>query len=228
MSDLHFQSSLSEGEYQPSNEWRQQLTEGEFWLYQSPFTIIYLAGMSYTIEDMPHTFARMEEEDSTVTFDAQSISMVSAGTSYDFALASVGHSGKRGGISETQRVSFDDNGLIEPIGNHSTLTGIAVKEGKFKLSIRYNQTNQPATPNGFKIYEDSSSLNHIGTINFVSGRSVYTFTTPAYSHGSSREFLVRTFRTVEGTDKEHKNLDAITLVADTTGPTAVTVIRTTY
>ncbi len=225
--DLQFTNILSEGEASPALQ--QQLTEGEFWLYQSPFTIIHQCEFMHDPEQAVCIIDRMEEDDVSATVSGWHINQVAEGTDYDFYLADVGHSGKRGVLSEKEREGFDTNGIVIPWGNPAgELLGKAIKDGKFQLSFNYNQKDQPVAPTGFKLYEDSSALNLIATIPHVAGRVKHTFTTLAYSHASSREFLVRTYRTVAGTDYEDQNLNFITLVADDTGPTAIATIKTAY
>ena len=227
--DLHFQNIMSEGDFEPANSLNQHLSDGEFWAYQPPFTLVYRMNQGYTPREGVYVYGRMAEDVTTVTLDAHDLTQVAAGTGYDFYFADIGHSGKRGDVSDYRRIFFDDNGMIVSVGNPAiNLQGKAVAAGKFDLTFTYNQVGEPATPSGFKIYEDSSALNLVTTIGLIAGRPRYYVTTGAYSHGSSREFLVRTFRTVAGTDYEDKNLDFITLVADSTGPSAITVIRTSH
>jgi len=107
--ELQFANILNEGE--ASTALQQQMTEGEFWLYQSPFTIIHQCGFMHDPEQSVCIAGRMEEEDDSVTLSAWHITQVATGTDYDYYLADVGHSGKRGVLSEKERESFDTNGI---------------------------------------------------------------------------------------------------------------------
>ena len=224
--ELQFQTSLSEGEFEPAHSMFQHLSDGEFWAYQPPFTLVYKMTRDHTVRDGVYVYGRMDEDDTTVVLDGHDLKGGPAGLGFDFYFADIGHSGERGQYSEYRRIFFTGAGMVVAVGNPAiNLQGKAIADGKFDLTFTYNQVGEPATPSGFKIYEGSTS-NLVTTISLIPGRPRYYVTTGAYSHGSSREFFVRTYRTVAGTDYEDRNKDFLTLVADDTGPSAITVIRT--
>lgn len=227
--NLSYQTTLSEGEFEPSHSEFQILADGEFWAYQPPFTIVIRSPQNHSAYVGLNVVGRMEEDSTTSALGCHDLILVASGAGYDFTFVDVGHSGLSSVASDSQRIFFNSSGMIVSAGNPAVgLTGNAVAEGKFDLSFNYNQTDQPAIPSGFKVYEDSSALNLIDTIAYIGGRVRYYHTTSAYPHASSHEFLIRTYRTVAATDYEDKNLNYITLIADSTGPDAITVIRTAH
>ena len=129
-------------------------------------------------------------------------------------------------------VVVDSSGdLIEPAGNvPSDLQATAIKGAKVQLDWRYSNVNQDATPTGFKVYRstDASSWAEQDTVAFALGRGGnYTWTSAALSDGTTYYYLVRTYRTVSAVDHEESNLNFVVVVADSTGPAAITGIAVT-
>jgi len=175
--------------------------------------------------------ASADDGDATVTIPYQDLDApVGELLTWRYVVRGVSPGGTIGEASAEAAVTVDENGVEYYVaGNDPTgLTLTLTTGGACILRWRYNPTDEPARPTGFKIYRLIAAVwTYADSVGYVPGVGRYTWTSGGFADTTALEYTVRSYRTVSAVDYEQLTGDSVTGTTDALGPAAPTSLTVT-
>jgi concanavalin A-like lectin/glucanase superfamily protein len=142
---------------------------------------------------------------------------------YEVQSLAIADYGRESELSDAMGFKIDANGcLYLPAGNVPTnLAAAAVAGGKIQLTWDYTTLNQPAEPDGFRVYRLIGATWTLDGTRAFAQRRGKQWISAALSHGTEYSFKICSYRTVAGITYESDLTAAAAATADSEGPAAI-------